>query len=224
MKRGVILVAGGQGLRMGHELPKQFIPVHGKPILMHTLELFHRWDKTAALVLVLPEAHQEYWQMLVSELNCTIPHRIASGGETRFHSVKNGLALLTDCELIGIHDGVRPLVSLEVIHNCFHQASTFGAVIPIISITESIRKRDKNGSHSVNRDDYFVVQTPQVFHNDWLITAYKQEYIPAFTDDASVVEASGKTIHLVPGNKENIKITTPLDLAIAKELLIQKTT
>ena len=219
MKRGVILVAGGKGLRMGNDLPKQFIPILGKPILMHTLEVFHQWDKTATLIVVLPEAHQAYWTMLTQELSCRIPHQIANGGTTRFQSVRNGLAFLTDCDLIGVHDGVRPLVSHEVIESCFKKAENIGAAIPVTPMVESIRKCDKNGSHSVDRDDYCVVQTPQVFRSDWLVNAYQQPFRNEFTDDASIVESIGKMIHLVPGNIENIKITTPLDLVIAENRL-----
>lgn len=219
MKRGVIIVAGGQGLRMGYDQPKQFIPVQGKPILMHTLECFHHWDNSASLIIVLPKEHHDYWNMLLKELNCTIPHQIANGGETRFHSVKNGLALLNTCDLIGVHDGVRPFVSFNVIEACFKKAEIHGAAIPVVSLIETIRKRDKNGNYAVNRSDYCIVQTPQVFRSDWLTEAYRQPYTSGFTDDASVVESTGKTIHLVTGNKENIKITTPLDLVIAKELL-----
>lgn len=219
MRYGVIIVAGGQGLRMGNALPKQFIPIHGKPVLMHTLELFHRWNAAAALIVALPESHQDYWKMLVRELNCEIPHQVVNGGETRFHSVRNGLMQLTDCELVGVHDGVRPLVSCEVIDNCFRKAAETGAVIPVIPLTETIRKRDGAYSCSVDRTGYVSVQTPQVFRYDWLAEAYRQDYIPAFTDDASVVENKGKTIHLVDGNAENIKITNPVDLIIAGKLL-----
>ncbi|MDR0348242.1 MAG: 2-C-methyl-D-erythritol 4-phosphate cytidylyltransferase [Tannerella sp.] len=219
MKQGVIVVAGGQGLRMGYDLPKQFIPVHGKPVLMHTLECFHRWNRHASLLIVLPEAHHSYWNMLLKELNCTIPHQVVKGGETRFDSVKNGLAQLETCGVIGVHDGVRPFVSLHVIETCFRKAETCGAVIPVIPLTETIRKQDKNGSCAVNRSDYCIVQTPQVFRSDWLTEAYRQPYSPGFTDDASVVESTGKAIHLVEGNRENIKITTPVDLVIAGELL-----
>ncbi|MDR2921186.1 MAG: 2-C-methyl-D-erythritol 4-phosphate cytidylyltransferase [Tannerella sp.] len=219
MKYGVIIVAGGQGERMGSILPKQFIPIHGKPILMHTLELFHSWNTAATLILVLPKSHQDYWKMLVRELNCEIPHQIVDGGETRFHSVRNGLMQLTNCELVGVHDGVRPLVSCEVIDNCFKKAAETGAVIPVIPLTETIRKRDGEYSYSVNRAEYVNVQTPQVFRYDWLVEAYRQNYIPGFTDDASVIENNGKTIYLVEGNTENIKITNPIDLIIAEKLL-----
>ncbi|MDR2120733.1 MAG: 2-C-methyl-D-erythritol 4-phosphate cytidylyltransferase [Tannerella sp.] len=219
MKRGVILVAGGQGVRMGGDLPKQFIPVHGKPVLMHTLGVFHRWDESAMLVVVLPEAHRAYWEMLCRELDCRIPHRIATGGETRFHSVRNALPYVSQCDVVGVHDGVRPLVTPEVIESCFVEAATCGAAVPVIPLTESIRVRDDRGSRAVDRADYCIVQTPQVFHRDRIEAAYRQPYNPLFTDDASVVEASGKSVCLVSGNRENIKITTPTDLVIAEKML-----
>jgi 2-C-methyl-D-erythritol 4-phosphate cytidylyltransferase len=204
---------------MGSDLPKQFIPLQGKPVLMHTLEVFHRWDASATLVVVIPPAHRSYWSMLCRELNCNVPHRIANGGETRFHSVLNGLQQVTEAGITGIHDGIRPLVAPEVIEACFAGAAQHGAVIPVIPVTESIREREGERSCAVDRERYCIVQTPQVFRNDWLQEAYRQPCKPQFTDDASVVEASGKTIHLVSGNRENIKITTPLDLLIAGQLM-----
>lgn len=219
MKRAVIIVAGGRGLRMGGDLPKQFLPIHGKPVLMHTLNVFHHWDATARLVLALPEAHRSYWEMLCRELHCEAPHRIVSGGETRFHSVRNGLTAVVDCDWIGVHDGVRPLVTPEVIEACFAGAEQHGAAVPVVPMIDSIREQTGESSRAVNRENYRVVQTPQVFRSDWLTEAYRQPYTPRFTDDASVVEATGKTIHLVAGNRENIKITTPFDLAMAGNIL-----
>jgi 2-C-methyl-D-erythritol 4-phosphate cytidylyltransferase len=206
-------------MRMGGGLPKQFIPVHGKPVLMHTLTVFHRWDEYATRVVVLPETHRAYWEMLCCELSCRIPHQVVTGGATRFHSVLNALTCVSDCDVAGIHDGVRPLVAPEVIEACFVEAATCGAAVPVIPLTETIRRRDEAGSHAANRADYCIVQTPQVFRYDWLAEAYRQPYTPRFTDDASVVEASGRSISLVPGNRENIKITTPADLAVAEKML-----
>ena len=217
MKRSVILVAGGRGMRMGSNLPKQFIPLLGKPVLMHTLEVFHRWDGAARLVLALPEAQRPYWEMVCRELNCTVPHRITPGGETRFHSVQNALVEVADCDWVGVHDGVRPLVSPEVIEACFTAAERYGAALPVVPAVESLRVRDGEGSHPVNRQQYCMVQTPQVFRRDWLTEAYGQVCSPLFTDDASVVEADGRTVHLVSGHPENIKITTPADLAAAEK-------
>ncbi len=217
----VIIVGGGKGLRMGADLPKQFIPLEGKPILMHTLERFHQWNKSAKLIVVLPEEHQPYWNMLCRELSCTIPHLIANGGETRFHSVRNGLRLVNDKAYVAVHDGVRPFVNTEVIAKCFDKVTYHAAVIPVIPMTDSLRKKEASGeTHPVNRDCYFSVQTPQVFESELLQEAYRQKYSPLFTDDASVVESLNKVdIHTVQGNQENIKITTPFDLLIAKAFI-----
>lgn len=229
MRKYVLIVAGGKGLRMGGDLPKQFIPLEGKPVLMHTLEAFHRWDASAELILVLPEDHQSYWNMLCREIGCKAPHRIANGGETRFHSVRNGLELLSEeikntsegneRALIAVHDGVRPFVTAEVITACFEEAERNGAAIPVTPMIDSLRVIDRDGSHPVNRNRYVAVQTPQVFDASLLLKAYDQEFSPFFTDDASVVEAMGDPICLVVGNRENIKLTTPFDLLVAKALL-----
>ena len=231
MRKYVLIVAGGKGLRMGGDLPKQFIPLEGKPVLMHTLEAFHRWDASAELVLVLPEDHQSYWNMLCREIGCKVPHRIANGGETRFHSVRNGLQFLSEeigntsgrneKALVAVHDGVRPFVSSEVIAACFDEAEKNGAAIPVMPMIDSLRETDEKGSHPVDRNRYFAVQTPQVFSSDLLLKAYEQEFSALFTDDASVVEAMGEAIHMVTGNRENIKITTPFDLLVAESLILR---
>lgn len=231
MRKYVLIVAGGKGLRMGGDLPKQFIPLEGKPVLMHTLEAFHRWDASAELVLVLPEDHQSYWNMLCREIGCKVPHRIANGGETRFHSVRNGLQFLSEeigntsgrneKVLIAVHDGVRPFVSSEVIAACFDEAEKNGAAIPVMPMIDSLRETDEKGSHPVDRSRYFTVQTPQVFSSNLLLKAYEQEFSALFTDDASVVEAMGEAIHMVTGNRENIKITTPFDLLVAESLILR---
>jgi 2-C-methyl-D-erythritol 4-phosphate cytidylyltransferase len=220
MKRGVVIVAGGKGIRMGNELPKQFIPLHGKPVLMYTLEVFYRWDPLARLILVLPDEHQSYWEMLCRELKCDIPHRIVTGGETRFHSVQNGLREVADCDLIGVHDGVRPMVSPEVIEACFQTAAETGAVLPVVPCNDTIREKvNEEQNRSVDRSKFFIVQTPQVFYRDWALEAYKQPYRPEFYDDVTVVEYFGKSITMIQGNPENIKITTPMDLIIAERII-----
>lgn len=226
MNRYVIIVAGGKGLRMGSDLPKQFIPVGGKPILMHTVEKFAQWDPRARLLLVLPAEHQDYWRMLCREIGCRAEHRIVTGGETRFHSVRNALDVvkqdtdLGDDDLIAVHDGVRPFVSEKVITDCFHVAAESGAVVAALPMVDSLREVQPDGtSQALDRSRYFAVHTPQVFRARLLLRAYEAPYSSLFTDDASVVEALGKHIALVPSNRENIKITTPLDLAIARELL-----
>ena len=210
----VIIVAGGKGLRMGADIPKQFLPIGGKPILMHTLERFHEYDENLQIVLVLPADQQDYWQQLCAEQSFTLPYTLANGGESRFHSVKNGLEKVdAAATLIGVHDGVRPFVSTEVIANCYKEAARTEAVIPVIDVFETVRHLLPDGtSETVPRSDYKLVQTPQVFNAKLLREAYRQPFSPQFTDDASVVEAYGHRITLVAGNRENIKITTPNDL------------
>ena len=220
MPHTVLIVAGGRGTRMGTDRPKQFLPLAGRPVLMHTLETFHRWDAAADLILVLPADQRDEWQQLCSAHNFSVPHRVTSGGETRYHSVQNGLRLAPTDGLIAVHDGVRPLVSPSVIAACFAVAETYGAAVPVVPMIESVREADVNGrSHPVDRERLRVVQTPQVFRADVLLAAYRLPYDPRFTDDASVVEASGVPVRLVPGNRENIKLTTPMDLVIAESLM-----
>lgn len=220
MKRYILIVAGGKGLRMGHSLPKQFIPLAGKPVLMHTMERFFHWDPEARIILVLPEDHQDYWKMLCRELDCRIPHLVANGGETRFHSVKNGLLLIEEPALVGIHDGVRPFVDPAVIEACFAEAEINGAAIPVLPIVDSLRGiNEEGGTFPVDRNRYVSVQTPQVFQSRLLLDSYNREYQAEFTDDASVVEASGYPVYTVQGNPENIKITTSVDLILADTFL-----
>lgn len=216
----VLVVAGGKGMRMQADIPKQFIEIEGRPILMHTLETFSQYDAKIQLILVLPEFQIEFWKSLCIEHEFVIPHKIIHGGETRFHSVKNGLNALVGDGLVAIHDGVRPLVSQATIARCFKGAEEFGAAIPTIDLVESLRYVDAFGNKSVDRSAYQLVQTPQVFELKLLKDAYNQEFSPLFTDDASVVEAYGNTIHLVEGNRENIKITTAFDLQLAAFLMM----
>lgn len=219
MKKYALIVAGGKGLRMGSELPKQFLPIGGKPVLMRTLEAFHACNREIQLIVVLPHSQQEFWRTLCREHRFTLPHVVVDGGETRFHSVKNGLALVEDPALVGVHDGVRPFVSREVIDRCYGLAAEKRAVIPVIGVVETVRRMEGEKSVTVSRDDYRLVQTPQVFDAELLKAAYDQPYTPHFTDDASVVEAWGASVTLTPGNRENIKITTPFDLKIAAALI-----
>ena len=220
MKKHIIIVAGGKGLRMGGDIPKQFLPVCGKPVLMRTLEAFHAYDASMRLILVLPVSQQAYWKQLCEEYQFELVHEIANGGETRFHSVKNGLALVEEDGLVGVHDGVRPFVSQEVITRCYEEAASLKAVIPVIGVVETVRHLTEEGSETVPRDQYKLVQTPQVFEVTLLRRAYQQEYTDLFTDDASVVEALGEKVYLVEGNRENIKLTTPFDLKLAELLCL----
>ena len=215
-----IIVAGGKGLRMGGELPKQFLPVGGKPILMHTLEVFSRFGESMnseglQIILVLPEEQQDYWLDLCGQHNFNVTHTIVNGGQTRFHSVQNGLkAIPDDAEgMVGIHDGVRPFVSLDVIKRCYETAREKKAVIPVMPVTDTLRNTVEG--KNVYRENYRIVQTPQTFDIQLLKEANRQPYTEEFTDDASVVEAIGQEVTMVEGNRENIKITTPFDLKIA---------
>ena len=220
MNKYAIIVAGGKGLRMGGELPKQFIPVEGRPVLMRTLDAFHACDASIQLILVLPHDHQAYWHELCAQYQFAVPHRIADGGATRFHSVQSGLSLVDAPEaLVAVHDGVRPFVSREVISRCYAEAEAHGAVVPVIPVVETVRQLVGEGSITVPRDTYRLVQTPQTFRATLLRRASEQPYTDAFTDDASVVEALGCAVTLVDGNRENIKLTTPFDLIVAKALV-----
>lgn len=220
MDKYAIIVAGGKGLRMGSELPKQFIPIEGRPVLMRTLDTFHACDESIRIILVLPRDHQDYWRKLCAQYQFAVPHRIADGGATRFHSVQSGLALVEEGEaLVAVHDGVRPFVSHEVIEHCYSEAEVHGAVVPVIPVVETVRQLVGEASITVDRNAYRLVQTPQTFRATLLRRAYEQPYCDAFTDDASVVEAMGETVSLVDGNRENIKLTTPFDLTVAKALV-----
>lgn len=205
---------------MGSELPKQFLPIGGKPVLMHTLQAFYDYDREMRIILVLPASQQAYWAQLCREHHFTVPHEVTDGGETRFHSVKNALERVNTSGLVGVHDGVRPFVSQEVIARCYEQAAEKKAVVPVVNVVETVRHLCQGGrSETVPRDEYRLVQTPQVFDAELLLRAYRQPYTSDFTDDASVVEALGEPVWLTEGNRENIKITTPFDLKIAEALL-----
>lgn len=218
MTKSIIITAGGKGLRMGTEVPKQFLSLKGKPILLHTIERFYSYDSKMEIILVLPEEHIPFWQLLLGEHQVQIPHQLVIGGETRYHSIKNGLEETTG-ELIAVHDGVRPFVSNDVISNAFLMAQEKGAAIPVLPIKESVRQISGETSVAVDRDLYKSVQTPQCFKSAILKGAYAGNYQPSFTDDASVVEAYGGEISMVHGNEENIKITTPFDLKMAEILV-----
>lgn len=215
MKTFAIIVAGGKGLRMGGDVPKQFLPIGGKPVLMHTIEAFREALDNVQIVLVLPAEQHDYWQKLCKDYNFRSPELIATGGETRFHSVKNGLALLPEDDeaVVGVHDGVRPFVSRDTIQRCFGTAAEGKAVVPVVPVVETLRQILPDGSSITRpRNEYRLVQTPQTFPLALLKRAYEQPYSETFTDDASVVEAMGKEITMVEGNRENIKLTTPADL------------
>lgn len=214
----IIIVAGGRGLRMGSDIPKQFLPVGGRPVLMRTIERFCSYSEQLGIILVLPEAQQDYWRELCRCHSFDVRYMLANGGETRFHSVRNGLALIPEGAggVVGVHDGVRPFPAIEVIGRCYEAARRSGAAVPVTPVVETLRHVTQG---TVARDDYRLVQTPQTFDIELLKEAYRQDYCEAFTDDASVVEALGHGIELVEGNRENIKITTPFDLVVAEGLI-----
>lgn len=225
----IIIVAGGKGLRMGGDIPKQFLPIGGRPILMRTLERFREYSPTLQIILVLPKDQHDYWLQLCKEYDFKVDYQMTDGGETRFHSVQHGLTLIPDDAegVVGVHDGVRPFPAIEVIHNCYETARQKKAVIPVIPVVETVRRilldnqdnQESPVSHTVPRNDYRLVQTPQTFDIQLLKAANRQPYNDNFTDDASVVEAFGQEITLVEGNRENIKITTPYDMMVAEVLI-----
>ena len=206
---------------MGSDIPKQFLPIGGKPVLMRTLERFREYSSTLQIILVLPKAQQDYWQQLCADYHFDVKYQLADGGETRFHSVQHGLALVPDDAegVVGVHDGVRPFPSIDVIRNCYETARTKKAAIPVIPVVETVRHLEGETSVTVPRGDCRLVQTPQTFDIQLLKAANRQPYNEGFTDDASVVEAFGFDVTLVEGNRENIKITTPYDLKIAEVLI-----
>ena len=224
MNSYAIIVAGGKGLRMGGEVPKQFLPIGGKPVLMHTIEAFRIALEGVRIVLVLPAEQHDYWKRLCDEYGFHSPELIAKGGETRFHSVRNGLALLPDDAdaVVGVHDGVRPFVSADTIRRCYAAAAEGKAVVPVVPVVETVRQILPDGKSVTRpRNDYRLVQTPQTFPLTLLHQAYQQPYTEAFTDDASVFEALGKEIVMIEGNRENIKLTTPNDLCFAEYVIKQ---
>jgi len=219
LKKYVIIVAGGQGKRMQSETPKQFLNIAGFPILMHTIRKFSDFPDEISIHLVLPSPFLDFWKSLCHRFDFTVPHRVIEGGETRFHSVKNGLQGIQEGVLVAVHDGVRPLVDEDTIRKVYRVAEEMGNAIPVTEISESVRKLVGDDSHQVNRKEYRLVQTPQCFRSGLLIEAYNQDHREEFTDDATVIEALGETVHLVEGNFENIKITRPADLKFAESFL-----
>ena len=220
-KRYAIIVAGGSGKRFGSELPKQFLPLAGKAVLMHSIEKF---DKAGAnVVVVLPPEHQEMWLTMCKESNFPVTHIVADGGKTRFESVKNGISAieeLADGDLVAVHDGVRPMASVELINRCYDTAHATGSAIPVTSATDSIRQVMADGSScQLLRSSLRAVQTPQTFRAELLRGAYDVEESPLFTDDASVVENAGHQVTLVEGEINNIKITTPIDMIVVSEMM-----
>ncbi|HON18416.1 MAG TPA: 2-C-methyl-D-erythritol 4-phosphate cytidylyltransferase [Salinivirgaceae bacterium] len=219
-KNAVIIVAGGSGKRMQSTVPKQFLKLNNRTILGLTLERFHRFDSTLQIVVVLPPDQVEYWHSVCLHENITVPHSITIGGHERFFSVKNGISIVDErCRLIAVHDGVRPFISQDLLKRCFDTASELGNAVPAICPPETVRFGNFSKSEILDRNSIFLIQTPQVFLASQLLEAYQKQYSPSFTDDASVVESHGIDIHMVEGDRSNIKITSPLDLIIGEALL-----
>jgi 2-C-methyl-D-erythritol 4-phosphate cytidylyltransferase len=214
-----LIVAGGSGTRVGADIPKQFLELAGKPVLMHTIEKFHAFDSALKIITVLPESQIGLWKELQKKYSFSVSQILVTGGSSRFLSVKNGLMEVDENGLVAIHDGVRPLVSAATIKRCFADAEIFGNAIPVISPSDSLRMITEQGNMPVNREYLRLIQTPQVFVAKLIKKAYLQDYSPDFTDDATLLEKTGESIHLVEGNRENIKITNPEDLVIAEALL-----
>jgi len=217
-----IIVAGGSGSRMQADVPKQYLELCGKPVLIHSITAFAEACDGIRIVVVLPAKQIENWQELCRRYGFTLPHDITEGGNTRFQSVKNGLSLLSGEGLVAIHDGVRPLVSRQTITGCFCEAAKYGCAVPVLPVTDSVREVSGTTGRMLNRSALRLIQTPQVFDITLLKKAYEQKYSPEFTDDASVFEKAGYTIHLTEGNVENIKITTQNDLLVAETLNCSK--
>jgi len=219
MKKVVIIVAGGSGSRMNTDKPKQFLILGNKPVLQHTIEKFYNYDSQIEIIVVLPENYISLWKNLCFENTFNIEHKIVTGGKERFFSVKNAIDILENVDLVAIHDGVRPFVSLSTINEAFETAKLKGNAIPVITAFDSVRISIAGGNKPLDRKIVKLVQTPQVFKFDLIKNAYNQTYVHEFTDDASVVEMLGEKINLTEGNRENIKITTPEDLIIGEAFL-----
>lgn len=217
----VIIVAGGKGLRMGADQPKQFMAVGGKPILMHTIEAFYKFDKSIRIIIALAKDYRDHWSNLCKAYGFPIYHEVVDGGETRFHSVKNALELVGEGS-VAVHDAVRPFASKDLLNRCFSLVKEHNAIVPVIDVTDSLREiTDEIDSNIVDRSKFKLVQTPQIFDVKLLKSAYDTDFSDLFTDDASVVEAFGHKIFLTEGEKTNIKITTPFDLQLAKVILAE---
>lgn len=218
-RKTTIIVAGGSGLRLGGPVPKQFQSVKGRPILMWTIEAFHRFDAAMPLIVVLPQMHFDIWRALCMGHRFFIEHQVVAGGEQRWHSVKAGLEKVEGDGLVAVHDGVRPLVSKELIGRCFDAAHTHGAAIPVVPVVPSIREATADGSRALDRANLLAVQTPQCFHVDLLRKAFALPYDARFTDEATMVERLGVKVNLVEGEENNIKVTSVLDLKLVEAFL-----
>lgn len=219
MEKYAVIVAGGKGLRMGNAMPKQFLPLLGMPILAHTLKAFNKAFDDIKIVLVLPQDQLSYTQMILAAFDERLDLTIVTGGETRYHSVQNGLKAVSGESIVFVHDGVRPLVSTDLIQRCYNDALKYGSAIPAIPVVDSMRVVDGEDSKPIDRSALRIIQTPQTFHSEVLLPAFQQPYSDEFTDEATVVEAIGTRVHITEGERSNIKVTTPEDMHIAEALL-----
>ncbi len=214
-KKTVIITAGGIGKRMGSDLPKQFLMLDERPVLAHCLDRFYHFDENIQILVTLPDTWKSYWEGLCRKHGIKIPHTLIDGGKERFHSIQNAMKLATG-DLIAVHDGVRPLISRKLIFDAFQLAEETGSALPVVPVKESVRYVEKLETRSLNRKNYFTVQTPQVFRREILEKAYAQPYHEGITDDASLAEEAGYDIKLFEGEEFNVKITTPLDLKLIR--------
>jgi 2-C-methyl-D-erythritol 4-phosphate cytidylyltransferase len=219
MKKYAVIVAGGSGARMGSAVPKQFLLLKDKPVLWYTLKVFLGAYTDLEVILVVPDDHLETARSVVDMMAAPGRVRLTAGGVTRFHSVRNGLGLVQAESVIFVHDGVRCLVSKELIHRCYEQAVRLGSAIPVVDCKDSVRLTGPEDSEVIDRRRVKLVQTPQTFLSRLLLPAFRAEFHEGFTDEATVVEASGHKVHLTEGEASNIKITTPIDLVVAEKIL-----
>lgn len=222
MDKYAVVVAGGKGLRMGNAVPKQFLPLAGKPVLYHTLKAFIDAYSNIHLILVLPEEHLSYAQIVLKEFEERIDVNLVIGGATRYHSVQNGLKHVPEGSIVFVHDGVRPLVSSGLIRRCYEDAVEYGSAIPAVAVSDSLRMLEGQQSKPIDRNKVRSIQTPQTFKASVLQAAFQQEYRDEFTDEATVLEAHGGTVRLIEGEKTNMKLTTPEDMLMAEMILKQR--
>ena len=222
MKKYAVIVAGGSGLRMGTAVPKQFLPLRGKPVLWHSLNTFLEAWPELEIILVLPQDHLRTGSTIIATTTNPARITITVGGETRFHSVKNGLTCINEPSIVFVHDAVRCLITTDLIHRCYDAALEKGNAIPAIQPIDTLRIETANGNHLLDRQQVRIIQTPQTFYSDIIKKAFDQPYDPSFTDEASVVEKLGIPIQLIEGEASNIKITRPLDILLAEKILEEK--
>jgi 2-C-methyl-D-erythritol 4-phosphate cytidylyltransferase len=222
MKKFAVIVAGGMGLRMGSFMPKQFLTLKGKPLLWYTINAFLEAYDDLQIILVLPEEHMETGKILITSFDAQQRIQLVKGGKTRFHSVQNGLKSVNESSIVFVHDGVRCLVTKHLIHRCYEQALIKGSAIPAVAATDSIRIAEGDKSSVIDRNRVRIIQTPQTFKSEILISAFQQIFNESFTDEATVVESNGENIFLIEGEYDNIKITRPVDLLIAEKILEER--